>query len=290
MTKAAPPECGPARRALFRSFHCGGGIGCASSCAVVLSLLSSAALGRALGHDPAVASAGAGDGLPLARPISSASRQPATPYLLAGTGAASCFRAGSSTSAPKARSLSAGLGAAAVALTGLNMRPAPCARVVDRSGYVRRPMVTIATAIHLGRRVHEVLVTLLLELRSRAHRPGGSGGTAWPAGAGSCNRRSCRAAHRSGGCRPRRACRIHPGARRRCRAFRRRCGYAVRLRRPRRRTIPPAAAYAGFSIAASPGRPCSCRARSPVSPVGSRSRHPSSADRGLARSVSASRR
>ena len=87
----------------------------------------------------------------------------ATPYLLAGTGVAFCFRAGVINIGAEGQIALGGLGAAAVALHWPQYAPwliAP-ASLIGAAAFGAL-WSAIATAIHLGRRVHEVLVTLLM--------------------------------------------------------------------------------------------------------------------------------
>ena len=87
----------------------------------------------------------------------------ATPYLLAGSGVAICFRAGVINIGAEGQIALGGAGAAAVALawpSGASALSALAALIGAAAfGAV---WAGLATAIHLGRRVHEVLATLLL--------------------------------------------------------------------------------------------------------------------------------
>ncbi len=87
----------------------------------------------------------------------------ASPYLFAGTGLALCFRAGVINMGSDGQIAMGGIGAAATVAfwpgepTVLTAIAALIGAAVCGAGWAG-----LATAIHLGRRVHEVLVTLLL--------------------------------------------------------------------------------------------------------------------------------
>jgi simple sugar transport system permease protein len=87
----------------------------------------------------------------------------ATPYLLAGSGVAMCFRAGIINIGAEGQIAIGGAGAAAVALIWPGEAPALMAVAsLVGAAIVGALWAAVATAIHLGRRVHEVLATLLL--------------------------------------------------------------------------------------------------------------------------------
>ena len=87
----------------------------------------------------------------------------ATPYLLAGGGVAICFRAGVINIGAEGQIALGGAGAAAVALHWPDSASAltVVAALLGAAAFGAL-WAAVATAIHLGRRVHEVLVTLLL--------------------------------------------------------------------------------------------------------------------------------
>ncbi len=87
----------------------------------------------------------------------------ATPYLLAGAGVALCFRAGVINIGAEGQIALGGVGAAAVTLHwphALSFIGAVAA--LAGGALAGAAWAGLATAIHLGRRVHEVLTTLLL--------------------------------------------------------------------------------------------------------------------------------
>ena len=86
-----------------------------------------------------------------------------SPYLLAGAGVALCFRAGVINIGADGQIAVGGIGAAATVLAW----PGPpgiitCVAALIGAAICGGLWAGLATAIHLGRRVHEVLVTLLL--------------------------------------------------------------------------------------------------------------------------------
>jgi len=81
----------------------------------------------------------------------------ATPYWLAGSGVALCFRAGVINIGAEGQIALGGAGAAAVALFWPNAPAALAGAALAGAGWA-----ALATALHLSRRVHEVLATLLL--------------------------------------------------------------------------------------------------------------------------------
>ena len=164
MTEAAPPDLRTAtpRFASLR-FIAAEGIGLRIVVAVVLSLISSAALVALSGHNPLAAFAAIAMGAVGSPHQLGVALNRATPYLLAGTGVAFCFRAGVINIGAEGQIALGGLGAAAVALHW----PAYASWFIAPASLIGAAAFgalwsAIATAIHLGRRVHEVLVTLLL--------------------------------------------------------------------------------------------------------------------------------
>jgi len=161
MTDQAPPVTAPAPFAL--RFHGGNGLASRVAIAAALSVACSAGLVALSGHNPleafwamAVGAVGSPHqiGVALNR---------ATPYLLAGSGVAICFRAGIINIGAEGQIALGGAGAAAVALVwpqGAGWLATTAA--LAGAAAAGAAWAAIATAIHLGRRVHEVLATLLL--------------------------------------------------------------------------------------------------------------------------------
>ena len=86
-----------------------------------------------------------------------------TPYLLAGGGVAMCFRAGIINIGAEGQIAVGGMGTAAVALAWPNDLSMGAAVAALLGGAAAGAVwAGLATTIHLGRRVHEVLATLLL--------------------------------------------------------------------------------------------------------------------------------
>ena len=164
MTEAAPPDLRTAapRLASLR-VAAAEGVGLRIVVAVVLSLVSSAALVALSGHNPLAAFAALAMGAAGSPHQLGVALNRATPYLLAGAGVAFCFRAGVINIGAEGQIALGGLGAAAVALHW----PQYASSLIAPAALIGAAAVgalwsAIATAIHLGRRVHEVLVTLLL--------------------------------------------------------------------------------------------------------------------------------
>ncbi|HEY5205765.1 MAG TPA: ABC transporter permease [Roseiarcus sp.] len=164
MTEAAPPNLGPpAPRFASLRFVAAEGVGLRIAVAVVLSLICAAALVALSGHNPLAAFAAIAIGAAGSPHQLGVALNRATPYLLAGSGVAFCFRAGIINIGAEGQIALGGLGAAAVALHW----PASASWAVAPASLIGAAAFgalwsAIATAIHLGRRVHEVLVTLLL--------------------------------------------------------------------------------------------------------------------------------
>jgi ABC-type uncharacterized transport system permease subunit len=164
MTEAAPPDlsASAARFASLR-FAVAEGIGPRITVAVILSLVCSAALVALSGQNPLAAFAALVMGAVGSPHQLGVALNRATPYLLAGTGVAFCFRAGVINIGAEGQIALGGLGAAAVALHWPDFASwiiAPASLV--GAAALGALWSAIATAIHLGRRVHEVLVTLLM--------------------------------------------------------------------------------------------------------------------------------
>ena len=141
----------------------GGGIMVRIAIAILLSLISSGLLVLLSGHDPLSAFAAMVMGSVGSPHQLGVALNRATPYLLAGSGVAICFRAGVINIGAEGQIALGGAGAAAVGLhwpdsAGVLAVPAALAGAAMLGAL----WAAVATAIHLGRRVHEVLVTLLL--------------------------------------------------------------------------------------------------------------------------------
>jgi general nucleoside transport system permease protein len=131
--------------------------------AVVLSMVCAAGLIALSGHNPLDAFAAIAAGAVGSPHQIGVSLNKTTPYLLAGTGVALCFSAGIINIGAEGQIAVGGLGAAAAALA----RPIdnPLAAIVAAllaGALAGAGWAALATAIHLARHVHEVLVTLLL--------------------------------------------------------------------------------------------------------------------------------
>ncbi len=131
--------------------------------AAALSLLSAALLVALSGHNPLAAFAAMAMGAVGSPHQIGVALNRATPYLLAGGGVAICFRAGVINIGAEGQIALGGAGAAAVALHWPQSASAlsVVASLVGAAAFGAL-WAAIATAIHLGRRVHEVLATLLL--------------------------------------------------------------------------------------------------------------------------------
>ena len=139
------------------------GIAARIAIAIVLSLTASALLVLLSGHNPLKAFAAMAMGAVGSPHQLGVALNRATPYLLAGSGVAVCFRAGVINIGAEGQIALGGAGAAVVALHWPDRAaalavPAALAGAAALGAF----WAAVATAIHLGRRVHEVLVTLLL--------------------------------------------------------------------------------------------------------------------------------
>ncbi|MCB1487280.1 MAG: ABC transporter permease [Bauldia sp.] len=131
--------------------------------AVLLSMLCAAGLILLAGHDPFAAFAAMAAGAVGTPHQIGVALTRTTPYLLAGAGVAMCFRAGVINIGAEGQIAIGGIGAAAAALAlPEGMSPLAIVVVLIAAAAAGAGWAAIATAIHLGRRVHEVLVTLLL--------------------------------------------------------------------------------------------------------------------------------
>lgn len=131
--------------------------------AILLSMLCAAVLVAIAGHNPLVAFRAMLVGA-LGSPYQmGVVLNRTSPYLLAGTGLALCFRAGVINMGSDGQIAVGGIGAAATVLVW-PWSPSLVTAIAALLGAVLCGALWagIATAIHLGRRVHEVLVTLLL--------------------------------------------------------------------------------------------------------------------------------
>lgn len=131
--------------------------------AAVLSLACAGLLVALSGHEPlAVFAAMAAGAFGSPHQIGVALNR-ATPYLFAGSGVALCFRAGIINIGAEGQIALGGAGAAAVALALPDAPPALAVLAALAGGALAGAAWSgLAAVIHLGRGVHEVLVTLLL--------------------------------------------------------------------------------------------------------------------------------
>jgi simple sugar transport system permease protein len=131
--------------------------------AIGLSLLCAAVLILLSGHNPVTAFAAMLDGAAGSPHQLGVALNKATPYLLAGSGVALCFRAGVINIGAEGQIAIGGAGAAATALAWPIDSPLPAILLALAGGAVGgAAWAAVAAAIHLARHVHEVLVTLLL--------------------------------------------------------------------------------------------------------------------------------
>jgi general nucleoside transport system permease protein len=161
----APPSTAPARPAIGASFRLRvrEGIAPRMAIAIGLSVISAAILVAMSGYNPLAAFAAMAMGAVGSPHQIGVALNRATPYLLAGGGVAVCFRAGVINIGAEGQIALGGAGAAAVALHWPDSAPALTAVAALLGAAAFGALwAALATAIHLGRRVHEVLVTLLL--------------------------------------------------------------------------------------------------------------------------------
>jgi general nucleoside transport system permease protein len=131
--------------------------------ALLLSMACAAGLIALSGHDPIVAFAAIADGAVGAPHQIGAALNRCTPYLLAGGGVALCLRAGIINIGAEGQIAIGGAGAAATAFVFSDAPPALATAAALLGGVLAgAAWAGLATAIHLSRRVHEVLATLLL--------------------------------------------------------------------------------------------------------------------------------
>jgi general nucleoside transport system permease protein len=130
--------------------------------AVLLSILCAAALVALSGHNPVEAFGAMAVGAVGSPHQIGAALNRTTPYLLAGGGVALCFRAGIINIGAEGQIAVGGIGATAAALAFPLDAPFADAASLLSAAAAGAVWAGFATAIHLGRRVHEVLTTLLL--------------------------------------------------------------------------------------------------------------------------------
>ncbi len=131
--------------------------------AVALSLLCAALLIALSGHNPLAAFAAMAEGALGSPHAIGVALNKTTPYLLAGGGVALCFRAGVINIGAEGQIALGGVGTAATALALPIAAPLPAILLALAGGALAgAAWAALAASIHLGRQVHEVLVTLLL--------------------------------------------------------------------------------------------------------------------------------
>lgn len=131
--------------------------------AVLLSMLCAGALIALSGHDPIAAFGAIFTGAFGSPHQIGVALNRTTPYLVAGSGVAICFRAGIINIGAEGQIAVGGIGATAAALALPSDQPVLAISVALLGGALAGAAWSgLATAIHLGRRVHEVLTTLLL--------------------------------------------------------------------------------------------------------------------------------
>jgi simple sugar transport system permease protein len=126
-------------------------------------MICAAALIALSGHNPLAAFAAIAEGAVGSPHQIGAALNRSTPYLLAGAGVAVCFRAGVINIGAEGQIAVGGAGAAATAFVFAGAPPLVATTAALLGGALAGAAWSgLATAIHLGRRVHEVLATLLL--------------------------------------------------------------------------------------------------------------------------------
>jgi ABC-type uncharacterized transport system permease subunit len=131
--------------------------------ALLLSIGCAAALIALAGHNPLVAFAAIVEGAVGSPHQIGAALNRCTPYLLAGGGVAFCLRAGIINIGAEGQIAMGGAGAAAAAFAFSGAPPVLAILAALTGGVLAgAAWAGLATAIHLGRNVHEVLATLLL--------------------------------------------------------------------------------------------------------------------------------
>ena len=157
---AAPPGSSLVKGLRFRE---GERVGLRIALAIAVSALCSAGLIVLAGRSPLAAFAAIATGAVGSPHQIGVALNRATPYLLAGGGVAMCFRAGIINIGAEGQIALGGVGAAAVALHWPAVA-SPLTAIASLIGAAALGALWagLAAAIHLKRRVHEVLATLLL--------------------------------------------------------------------------------------------------------------------------------
>jgi general nucleoside transport system permease protein len=133
------------------------------SLALLASVICAAGLIALSGANPLSAFGAIADGAFGSAHQIGAALNRCTPYLLAGSGVALCLRAGVINIGAEGQIAVGGAGAAAAALAFSNAPPVVATVAALLGGVLAGAAWSgLAAAIHLGRRVHEVLATLLL--------------------------------------------------------------------------------------------------------------------------------
>jgi ABC-type uncharacterized transport system permease subunit len=131
--------------------------------AILLSMVCAAAMIAFSGVNPLTAFAAIASGAAGSPHQIAVSLNRATPYLLSGIGVALCFRAGIINIGAEGQIACGGMGAAAAAIAFPVSNPLLAIALALLAGAAAgAAWAALATTIHLARRVHEVLVTLLL--------------------------------------------------------------------------------------------------------------------------------
>ncbi|MCW6511252.1 ABC transporter permease [Lichenifustis flavocetrariae] len=163
MSDAAPAADQTARLQTRRLRLRRDGLGSRIGVALLLSLLCAAALIALAGHNPLEAFLAIVQGAVGSQHQIGASLNRTTPYLLSGAGVALCFRAGIINIGAEGQIAVGGAGAAAAALALAGAPSLVAIPLALVGGALAGSLwAGLAAAIHLGRGVHEVLVTLLL--------------------------------------------------------------------------------------------------------------------------------
>jgi ABC-type uncharacterized transport system permease subunit len=156
-------EAAPLRAAARPRFVWPRGLAARIARAFAVSAACAAALVALSGHDPLAAAAALAEGAAGSPHQIGVALNRATPYAVAGGGVALCFRAGVVNIGAEGQIALGGAGAAAMALLWPGAEaPLGAIAALLAASLCGAAWAGLATAIHLGRRVHEVLVTLLL--------------------------------------------------------------------------------------------------------------------------------
>jgi ABC-type uncharacterized transport system permease subunit len=147
----------------FRAWRWREGLGPRVAIAALASLVAAALLVAISGHSPLDAFVAMAVGAVGSPHQIGVALNRATPYLIAGSGVAICFRAGIINIGAEGQIALGGAGAAAVALVWPHAASGLTSIAALAGGAAAGALWSAAaTAIHIGRRVHEVLATLLL--------------------------------------------------------------------------------------------------------------------------------